>query len=534
MEKYDIFISYCRVDIALASQLSKKLKELGYICFLDIDNLQIGHAYADIIQSAIAASRYVIYIYGEKSEESIEQRRELDFALENKKKVISILLKVPNKDEINPSILLNRTSCVFYTTTDEIIERIGKHIHTHSDIQLSPNRLTQSVDCNSKLNKQIRIKRTFIWGGILLCALCLCSLILFSTFRGRDCYAPPIPIPNYESAISLDSAISSIDTIFISSVDEKAEHNNGDAISPDFENSSRDTVAISSLNKQNGHNSEFTTLPKLQTLSYELMINRFICLIVGFAIGAILCLILKTRRRKNNIKLSSDVNVSISIDNIDIAEINAGEVYSTYLGKGEYLIDFKSKDNRFEQNRIIQKIEDNNPHVIFSEFLNNREIKFKCFIAGSIALSAERDALRSVMAEMYNQWDSEKIRTCSYTFEDFNRDVVTGGQQRMYDTFIEEEADWAVFIITDGIGEKTLNEYRKAMNSYIANGHPKILFLAHLDSTNDRNVEDIKNEIIQTEQYWNTCNNIEHMKSIFYKCINWDVTLLSKKKRTLT
>lgn len=258
---------------------------------------------------------------------------------------------------------------------------------------------------------------------------------------------------------------------------------------------------------------------------------NLIILLVGIILGGGITRLLLSPFRKKNVKISSDIDVSISIDNIHKKDINAGDVYSTHLSKGEYIIDFKSKGNIGKQKRIIHKIADKNTHVIFSDFLSNREIKFKCFIAGSIALSAERDALRAVMAEMHNQWESDRFRICSYTFEDFNRDVVIGGQQKLYDTFIEEDADWVVFIISDGIGEKTLNEYHIAMNSHAKTGHPKILFLTYADSANDKIVLDIKKEIVRAEQYWNTCNNIEHMKSLFYKCINWDVTLLSKRKK---
>lgn len=34
-----------------------------------------------------------------------------------------------------------------------------------------------------------------------------------------------------------------------------------------------------------------------------------------------------------------------------------------------------------------------------------------------------------------------------------------------YLRLMENDADWCVFIISNGIGEKTLNEYRMAMNS---------------------------------------------------------------------
>lgn len=185
-------------------------------------------------------------------------------------------------------------------------------------------------------------------------------------------------------------------------------------------------------------------------------------------------LIVKLCRKKKNIKLLSDVNVSISIDGKPITKIDAGSVFSTHLDKSEYLIDFQSENDT--HNRIIKKIVDKDTHVVFSEFLNKEEIKFKCFIAGSLAVSIERNALIATVSKMYNRWESERFRIASYTFEDFNRDVVPGGQQMLYDKFIENDADWCIFIISNGIGEKTLNEYKVAMNSLKKYGHPKILF----------------------------------------------------------
>lgn len=289
----------------------------------------------------------------------------------------------------------------------------------------------------------------------------------------------------------------------------------------------RDTVYISYKGNEPG-TTKITSTPQLSDWEGRIWVNRCLSAFGGLLLGIILVLIIKFCRKKRNIKLSSDVNVSVSIDGKPIAKIDAGNVFSTHLEKGEYLIDFKANDDK--HNRIIQKIIDNNTHVIFSKFINKKEIKFKCFIAGSLALSVERNALIAVVSKMHNRWEAERFRISSYTFEDFNRDVIPGGQQKLYDTFIENDADWCVFIISNGIGEKTLNEYRVAMNSLHKNGHPKILFLASSETTKDETLSAIKKEIIDTNQYWNSCNNIEHMQSIFRDCIEWDVTLLSKSK----
>lgn len=66
---------------------------------------------------------------------------------------------------------------------------------------------------------------------------------------------------------------------------------------------------------------------------------------------------------------------------------------------------------------------------------------------------------------------------------------------------------------------------------FLDSKHPKILFLASSEPTKDETLSIIKKEIMDANQYWNTCNNIEHMQSIFRDCIEWDVTLLSKSKK---
>lgn len=115
---------------------------------------------------------------------------------------------------------------------------------------------------------------------------------------------------------------------------------------------------------------------------------------------------------------------------------------------------------------------------------------------------------------MYNKWASKKFRILSYTFEDFERTVVLGGQQQKYNNFIVEEANWALFIINGQVGSITLEEYRKAMNSYKLKGTPKILVMAQKGVENSQNVIEIKREIDKEKQYWNDYQDLNEMKHI--------------------
>lgn len=495
MSKYDIFISYCRADTRIAQQIYKRFEELGLICFLDAQNLKTGDNFANVIQSAIINSKYVIFVYGSNSEESIYQRRELDLALESGKKVLS-LFTFFCKDGVIHSILRKKTIC--YTSIDKICNSIQKEVYPPNCCNISVPSETTEKRLYSRKNRK---KRYILLAIITLFIICLSFPIYYTS-------SPPLENPDACPNTSKQSE-DIADSVHSSEILD------------------RDTGSIS-FKENEPSKTKITSTPQLSDWDGMIWTNRCISAMGGLLLGIILVLIIKFCRKKRNIKLSSDVNVSVSIDGKPIAKIDAGNVFSTHLEKGEYLIDFKANDDK--HNRIIQKIIDNNTHVIFSEFINKQEIKFKCFIAGSLALSVERNALIAVVSKMHNRWEAERFRISSYTFEDFNRDVIPGGQQKLYDTFIENDADWCVFIISNGIGEKTLNEYRVAMNSLHKNGHPKILFLASSETTKDETLSAIKKEIIDANQYWNSCNNIEHMQSIFRDCIEWDVTLLSKSK----
>ena len=502
--KYDIFISYCRVDSILAKQITHKLKEFGLNCFLDVETLQLGSNFADTLQSVILESKYIIYIYGENSEDNIWQRRELDLALESGKKVISLFVNHSNEGIIH-SILKKKTIC--HTSIESVCNNIRNEysVLTMTDAVPIPN-----IADKLWIRQCRKVKKK---GYILLAVIALfviCLLVPFY-YTGSPYTGSPNPEPQDMCSTSPCLSENNIDSICVSETLE------------------RDTVYISFKGDEDRRTkTKITYLYQYPDWGAMISLNRLLFTLVGLLLGITSMLIVKLCRKKKNIKLSSDVNVSISIDGNPITKIDAGSVFSTHLDKGEYLIDFQSENDM--HNRIIQKIVDKNTHVVFSEFLNKEEVKFKCFIAGSLALSAERNALIATVSKMYNRWESERFRITSYTFEDFNRDVVPGGQQLLYDKFIENDADWCVFIISNGIGEKTLNEYRVAMDSLKKYGHPKILFLASTEPTKDETLFVIKKEIMDANQYWNSCNNIEHMQSIFRDCIEWDVTLLSKSK----
>jgi hypothetical protein len=171
--------------------------------------------------------------------------------------------------------------------------------------------------------------------------------------------------------------------------------------------------------------------------------------------------------------------------------------------------------------------------LVFANFLeessqNGKTIK--CFIAGSKTLRQERDALRAVTCVMYNKWDSKNFRILSYTFEDFKKEHTLVPPQELYNKFIEEEADWALFIIDGEIGGITVNEYRVAMDSFKRNGRPKILALVKVGSENNEKIAEIRDEINKEHQHGTDYTDIVSLKYIFESTLNWDLIRMFQDK----
>ena len=113
----------------------------------------------------------------------------------------------------------------------------------------------------------------------------------------------------------------------------------------------------------------------------------------------------------------------------------------------------------------------------------------KVFIAGSKSLSKERDALRVVFSQISNRGNTT-FQT--WTYEDFPRKFVKGGQQNLYNSFIEEEAESVIFILENNVGGITKEEFDVALNSFKSKGHPQIYVFHHESEMLNKDIEEIK------------------------------------------
>lgn len=95
----DIFISYCREDIAKAKRIKEELeRSTSAKCWIDLFGIESGSQFEDVIISAIDKSRLVIFLLSENSMQSRWAKDEIRYAYETGKKIIPV-----NIDKCTPS-----------------------------------------------------------------------------------------------------------------------------------------------------------------------------------------------------------------------------------------------------------------------------------------------------------------------------------------------------------------------------------------------------------------------------------------------
>lgn len=96
-KEYDIFISYSRLDIEKAQVIKKELEEKSKVtCWMDLEGIEIGSSFEDVIINAIDKSKAVIFFLSEHSMNSEFAKKEVRYANETQKKIIPIKIDDSN------------------------------------------------------------------------------------------------------------------------------------------------------------------------------------------------------------------------------------------------------------------------------------------------------------------------------------------------------------------------------------------------------------------------------------------------------
>lgn len=97
----------------------------------------------------------------------------------------------------------------------------------------------------------------------------------------------------------------------------------------------------------------------------------------------------------------------------------------------------------------------------------NKEIKV--FVAGSKDLRDERNTLKILANDLCTRYQSKGYSVAIYSYENLEDD------QGSYNSFIKSQADITLFVVSEGIGSRTEEEFREATNKWNTEGRPEVI-----------------------------------------------------------
>lgn len=477
MEKYHVYIRYSIVDNEIVQAIVHFLQEQGLTLFVDYDNSSTG-ILQDRIYNAINNSMCILLIYSKSIESSQFTRREIEFAIENGVKVIPVFLSDIDEVSWYNSILSDKKLILSgdLEFTQEfkkkllsiIAETIGD-FHTMSS-PIDIHGLSNYNDKEKKRKSNSKILDFKNYNKWILCLiaefLLLVGLVADVTVSSPEFYIDPGMVAAAPRGTMGMLILITIVTILI-------------------------TVIVLCI----------------------VFINRF------------------KQSKRRNVKLTCDKSAIVCIDGIKIIEIEAYGVHKIHLSKGSYFVDFEQIIDKSKHDSSIINVKNTSEDIVikgtFSPILQERNM-IKIFVAGSTKLVDERDALRSVINQMYNRYKKDNLIIEAYSFDDFSREFTEGGHQKLYDEFICNEANWVVFITENEMGEKTVWELENAIKAYKTRKHPKILIFSK--SNISPRMDTFRKLLIEEKQYWISYNSTNDIKTAFRDHLQWDIYNLIKKQ----
>lgn len=557
-KKYDLYISYSRSDYDGARMIVDVLQKQGYSCFFDFNNLGSG-TFDEQIFEAINSSKCFVLLYSHYVESSQFIRREVEFALENGIKILPILLsefkevswykdrfETTNCIRLCDKNPLSEANKQLLQGVNRIIGESEKRKNYSGEESVSmPNcaplssNNTEDVDyCpNHTPDSKVYSKRSKR-GCLILFAILFAIIgvgIFFSTwFVGSSSSSLSqdeiVYDDNDDEYFDIESDFAYADSMACDSTEDY----------PPYEESTEHEftppmVVDSTDLQENKSENQSDSIPEFSNNRQSPIRELFtlpIILIIFVLFGYF---IYKYRRSKRkNVKITCNKSAIIHVDGIPVAEIDAHKVHTIHLSKGRFIVDFQLISDKSKHEMIPVNISKVSEDIIvegkFQSLLNEKST-IKVFIAGSTRLVAERDALRSVIGQMYNKYKEDNLLIEAYSFDDFPREFTEGGHQKLYDEFIRQEANWVVFITDGEIGEKTIWELENAIKAYKSDKRPKILMYSKPEKAQSSlQMSSFKELLLEENQYWIDYNSLNDIKTSFRDHLQWDLYNLMKSQ----
>ena len=547
-----VFISYSRQDIEAAKKISQYLGAKGITVFSEKD-LSMGVDVASRITDAIKKCKIAIIIISKNSLNSVWCRKEWELASTESKPIILISIGRIEESEL-PNYIQNLFifRLPYYNfledpvLLDELLYDHGMsgfpspspppRSYEHSS-ESSPTMTTgrPSTPKNHESIYNYKKRPNCLFWFIAIVVLAIVALMKIEEVKEKRLKE----YISYQESLqkSLDSLnelqrLDSLKQDYInesmgSSNDSSIQHPSNNEVNPGNTHTPLDPLPpvsdkeIEKINdsivqQQNPSHSDGSSInpcnpnppfkpspksrqPSIETILFFILTATTIAMTILFFLSR-----RKVKRLNTDLRITSDAKLQARIGGNNML-IKKGEELSVQMPTG------------------VQKMD-----LDYATFNNPKRIN--CFIAGSMDLQVERDSLRATISVVYNQWQKKNFHIFSFTFEDFDRKFAPNGQQPLYDYFIENKADIAVFIIKGDVGDFTIKEFDKAYASYHKNSKPSIVVYNDKSSDLAPSAKLLKTRVEAVRQYWIDYETLSELKLDFQEILSTDLWTLYEKE----
>ena len=552
--KYDVFISYSRKDYVVAHKIKNILERNGLKMFVDVNDLTMGMGLAETITTTIQRCRAVFAVLSESSVNSQWWRIEIELAQKLNLPIVFIADDFKYRETLPYNIRQNTiVEYVFFINhAEDVIKNVFpnstidhdyKHLPTVDVLSCPSYRGKKNNTCGRPKTKPptasswplIR-RRPWLFVIIVFIVTIVLWIIVGTVIHKNNTLAksPAEDTLAYSSEYEkkcreyqclerkddIDRIQEEIEnlkrkrTIIIAHNDylsgnekerelteitmaimEKEE--TCDSLRREYaQYYSKDTLNIEDRNSKQNKDVDYHQSEKIVQSSLIVVIVILSCLSVILVI-----LLTLSRKHANRLKTRSTIvsdskaKAKIGAQNVILEKGNASNVILPY---GEQQMELNYMD--------------------FNEFKH-----INCFIGGSTQLQTERDALRATISVVYNKWKEKRFQILSFTYEDFDRKFVAEGQQHLYDVFIENDANLAIFVIKGDVGDKTVREFDKAYESFKKRQKPSIIVYRDINCSLGKTAEVLKSKVELAQQYWIDYGTLNELKYHFQDILSSDL-----------
>lgn len=135
------------------------------------------------------------------------------------------------------------------------------------------------------------------------------------------------------------------------------------------------------------------------------------------------------------------------------------------------------------------------------------------FLAGSTKMEAERNLVRSyankIQADQCAKGNDIAINIT--TFENFSSAITEVKAQDLYDAYIHSEADYAMFIFNNQVGEISKHEFDIAFNAFESNEKPKLYIYFKKSDNYCPEYQEIRLLLENTRNYFREYEDFSHL-----------------------